>query len=217
MQLNTFMASQAIRFIENDEVNYGKRSPVPFIRKFEDKYGFAQVPRTLAELDPKTGVSFFRGFYKDKVIDKFQIYENGLLCEAQEDNVLCDEFLDDVFDWLPRFAGAPLVGITSRAYLSQMEVVFSGRLEEMVSGLTGIGALFAKALRGYGQVGVEEYKISGLRMHYDSVMTPMPRSPEFTLERRAGHPHSSNVYFTSAPLQTKDHLEIIERLEKILT
>jgi hypothetical protein len=44
-----------------------------------------------------------------------------------------------------------------------------------------------------------------------------PHAPEFVFERRAGEAYSSNVYFSSAPLQTKDHLKLLDSLELLLS
>lgn len=83
MDLHGYLANQAIRFIEGDNKTREKQSPVPFIKGFEERYGFVQIPRTVAEIDLKVGVNFLRGFFKGKVIDKLSIYENGVLCEAE--------------------------------------------------------------------------------------------------------------------------------------
>jgi hypothetical protein len=40
---------------------------------------------------------------------------------------------------------------------------------------------------------------------------------KFTIERRAEVPFSENIYFSSAPLGTSLHLELVERFEKSLS
>jgi hypothetical protein len=37
---------------------------------------------------------------------------------------------------------------------------------------------------------------------------------KFTIERRAGSPYFENIYFSSAPLRTVLHLELVEKFEK---
>src|SRR5712691_8865526 len=99
MELKTILTSQAIRFFAEKSEPIERRSPVPLIDGVREKYGFVQVPRTVAELDFKNGVTFLQGYYKGQVIDKLQIYENGLLCEAQVDNSVTDELLGELFSW----------------------------------------------------------------------------------------------------------------------
>jgi hypothetical protein len=86
MQAKSILMSQAIRFYANAEPIAERRSPVPLIRGLQDMYGFVQVPLTISDLDFTKGVTFLRGYYKGNIIDKLQIYENGLLCEAATDN-----------------------------------------------------------------------------------------------------------------------------------
>jgi hypothetical protein len=46
--------------------------------------------------------------FKDVVIDKFQVYNNGLLCEAAAYNQQCAEFLDEVLDLAPAHFNVPV-------------------------------------------------------------------------------------------------------------
>jgi len=189
------------------------RSPVPLIRGLQDLYGFVQVPVTVAELDFKNGVTFLSGYYHGKIIEKFQVYENGLLCETSNDTDLADEFLSEILAWATREHNLPVKETGVRAYISQLEVISQIDMESKLSRLSQVGKLLAEFLKGYGQP-VANYGISGLRMHYDSMATPIPRPPHFAFERRVGQEYSTNEFFTSAPIRTKDHLEILNALEK---
>jgi hypothetical protein len=214
MQTKSIMTSQAIRFFADTEAVMDHRSPVPLIKGIQDQYGFVQVPMTLAELDFKNGVTFLRGYYQGKIIEKFQVYENGLLCEASADTDLADEFLSEVLGWALREHNLPVKETGVKAYISQLEVISTINLESKFSELNAVGKLLAGCLKRYGQP-VSDYGVSGLRMHYDSIAAPIPRPPQFVFERRVGQQYSTNEFFTSGPLRTKDHLEVLESLEKI--
>jgi hypothetical protein len=41
-------------------------------------------------------------------------------------------------------------------------------------------------------------------------------SADFLIERRTGSPYEANRFFSSAPLQTIEHLELLERIEQIV-
>jgi hypothetical protein len=213
MQLKTTMTSQTIRFFADGDGILEVRSPVPLINGLQDLYGFVQVPRTLAELDFKNGVTFLRGYYQGRIIEKFQVYENGLLCEANQDTDLADEFLSEILAWAIREHKLPIKETGVRAYISQLEVTSSIDMDLKLERLNAVGELLAKCLNGYGQP-VPNYIVSGLRMHYDSMATPVPRPPNFVFERRVGQVFATNEFFTSAPTRTKDHLAILDALEK---
>jgi hypothetical protein len=215
MQLKSTMTSQTIRFFADVEPTFDVRSPVPLIRGLQDQYGFMQVPLTVAELDFKAGVTFLRGYYRGRIIEKFQVYENGLLCEASEDTDLADDFLSEVLAWAIREHSLPVRETGVLAYISQLEVTSLIDLGSKFSSLNAVGSLLAQCLKEYGQP-VSNYDVSGLRMHYDSMATPIPRPPHFVFERRVGQQYSTNEFFSSAPVRTKDHLKILDLLESAL-
>jgi hypothetical protein len=215
MEVKNILVSQAIRFIETGSV-LERRSPVPLINGLREKYGFVQVPQTVADLNFKKGVNFLRGYYKGKIIEKFQVYDNGLLCEANENTDLLDEFINDVLAWVTQEQNLPIKEAGIRAYVSQMEVVTTTDIGSIFSKISSIGPLISKELSSYGQP-AHQYKISGLKMHYDSVPTPLPRVPDFSFERRAGSVYSENQFFTSAPIRTDEHLRIVRLLEELLS
>jgi hypothetical protein len=216
MQLKSILTSQAIRFFADAERIAEHRSPVPMIRGLQDRYGFVEVPLTVAELDFTKGVTFLRGYYNDSIIEKLQIYENGLLCEAKADNSIADDFMGEILNWAATEHKIPVKETGVKAFVSQLEVITSIDLGAVFPKINAIGGLLAQALKSYGQP-VPNYAISGIKMHYDSAATPVPRPPEFVFERRAGQSYSANEFFSSAPLRTKDHMYILGEIEKLFT
>jgi hypothetical protein len=216
MKQKEILVSQVVRFIV-DVGEYGHRSlrsPVPLIDGLREKYGFVEVPQTVAELDFTKGVKFAQGYYKGRIINKLQIFNNGVLCEANEDTSLSDEFLGELLAWAEQEHSLPVKETGVKAYLSQLVVVSPVDIGAAFSKFSAIGVMLADALRNYGQQH-REYRVSGIKMHYDSMIEPPPRAPEFTFERRAGELFSTKEFFTSAPVRTSDHLAILEALEKV--
>ncbi|MDA9463051.1 hypothetical protein [Bradyrhizobium sp. CCBAU 53415] len=215
MQIKGILLSHAIRFFaEAADPIAERRSPIPLIRGLQDMYGFVQVPTTVAELDFTKGVTFLQGYYKGAVISKFQIYENGMLCEALADNSTCDEFMGEVLKWATTEHNIPVKENGVKAFLSQLEIASNANLEKHLQKIDSVAALIGQSLQSYGQP-VALYQISGIKLHYDSAALPVPRPPEFVFERRAGQPYSANEYFSSAPLRTADHMRVLDQLEKI--
>ena len=216
MQLKSILTSQAIRFFAEAEPVAERRSPIPLIRGLQDRYGFVQVPLTVAELDFTKGVTFLRGYYKGSIIEKLQVYENGLLCDAVADNGICDEFMGDVLEWAATEHKIPVKETGVKAFVSQVEVITGIDVGAAFSMINSIGSLLAGALKSYGQT-ASDYNVNGIKMHYDSMTMPVPRPPEFVFERRAGQLYSTNEFFSSAPLRTTDHMHVLAELEKLLT
>src|SRR5882724_2882205 len=189
MQLKGMEIGQSIRFIVPKE-RAVPRSPVPLIKALEDKYGFAQVPRTIEEMNLQTGVNFLQGYFNDKLIDKLSVYSNGFLVESKHDTDLMDEFLDDLLAWVPPQFEIEVIQTGVRSYLSQLEVAMPIDIGVAFNKFSDVGRLLASALKEYGQV-AEDYQISSLRMHYDLVGKTDATSREFVFERRAAEPYTA--------------------------
>lgn len=216
MEIKNILASQAIRFFDIDaEGVLERRSPVPLINGIREKYGFVEVPKTVADLDFKKGVSFLQGYYGGEIIDKFQVYENGVLCEAKANTNLADAFMSELIVWAAEAHKLPIKETGIRAYVSQIEITTAVDIGSIFSKVNSIGDLLADALKDYGEP-FQDYRISGLKMHYDSMAMPIPRPSEFSFERRQGLLYSTNQYYSSAPVRTDSHLHILEALERLL-
>lgn len=217
MQLDRYLTNQTIRiFADSGSPAPERRSPVPIFRELENRYGFVQIPRTVDEVNLQTGITFARGFFKGKVIEKFQIYENGILCQAEENTDFCDEVLEDILSWMPKFfSEGQELKIASRAYINQMVVKSNSNALKILQGLNAIGEQISTLREAYDQ-SVSPYKAIGFRMNSDPDDQKLARAPDFIFERRAGLPFADETYFTSAPVTTADHWKLLTSLEKLL-
>jgi hypothetical protein len=61
-----------------------------------------------------------------------------------------------------------------------------------------------------------DYSLAGLSLDCDPLAFPGRRKPVyFGIERRAGFRYDENIFFSPAPLRTKDHFALLERLEAL--
>jgi|SRR5450631_190980 hypothetical protein len=212
MKLEKIIFGQAIQFIEAGEAE-GRRSPVPLVREMQDRYGFVEVPRKVADLNFDAGVSFLQGYFKDIIIDKFQVYNNGLLCEAAADNQQCADFLDDVLSWAPRHLNVPLKQ-RMKAFQSKVEISSTKDARNAFAKFADIGALIASLLESYG-LQSPPYVAAGLILQHEP-QKGLPNNPNFEFAWRAERPFEDRFYYSSAPLRTQDHLRVLDLLEEAL-
>jgi hypothetical protein len=213
MKVEKIIFGQVIRFI--DDVREVKKdfSLYEIVRAIQSRYGFLEAPSKLVDYNPQTGMTFLMGKFEGRFIRRFQIYTNGLLCEAETSTDISDRFLDDLIGWLERnFEQRGRE--KARAYVSQFEVRTEINLGRTFAALDPIGTALAKAVSTYSAE-VPKFEISGVRMHYS------PRGDEamptqFIFERRAESPFSENLYFSSAPLCTLDHENLLREIECVL-
>jgi hypothetical protein len=212
VELRKIIFGQAIQFLETGESSR-RFSPVPLIRELQDRYGFVQVPHKVADLDFTAGVNFLQGYFKDIVIDKFQVYNNGLLCEAAADNQQCAEFLDEVLEWAP-----PHFNVSVRprwkAFQSKLEISSSKDIRNSFAKFAGVGAAITRLLESYGS-NAPPYVFWGLALQHES-QKDLPSNPSFEFARRAEQPFDAGIYYSTAPLRTQDHLQVLNLLEEIL-
>jgi hypothetical protein len=212
MKLEKLIFGQAIQFIEPGEAR-GPRSPVPLIREMQDRYGFVEVPSKLADLDFDAGVKFLQGYYKDTVIDRLQVFNNGLLCEAAADNQQCADFLDEIMSWAPEHFNLS-VKPRMKAFQSKVEVSSTKDIRNAFAKFADVGALIASLLEGYG-LHSPPYVAAGLVLQHEP-QKDRPSNPNFEFAWRAERPFEDRIYYSAAPLRTQDHLRVLDLLEEVL-
>lgn len=209
MKVRTILQGQAIRFLRasNPMGNYYMPDVVKALR---ERYGFVQAPTTLQEFDAQKGITFQHGRFVIKnekgkreeiVIDKFQVFTDGLLVDTKVYTDDADKFLDDVIQWgVAEFGLKILDDPIKRAYLSSFEV----ECPDAELPPFPLGKKIEECLRGYGQDALP-FDTRSITVWYDTSVTVRPAPYAFIFARREGLPNSSNIYFSSAPLSTTDH------------
>jgi hypothetical protein len=212
MKLSNIILSQAIRLGRISGPGGGNIYGLNLAKACEDRYGFLQSPRVLADFDLSKGVTFLHGFFGNAVIDRFIVFPNGVLAEAKVDTDGCDRFLDDVLKWIAERGGAEFIpnDPTSRAYLSQLEIQSDVDLTQSFPKFAALGRQIADILRGYGQP-TPDYEFSGL-----SLGTSQSDASGFRFEGREGQNVPHGTFFSQSRLRTGDHLRILEVLKSLL-
>jgi hypothetical protein len=200
--------SQAIRFMTilptTGQTLYG----INLVRAFEARYGFFESPKTVEEFDLKKGVTFRHGIFAGRsVIDKAMVYYNGMLAAGTISTTECYDFISDVIEWASKEAGITIETTenSSVLYTSTLEVEAEINFEKYFGSNSTIGQMLSDKLATYGAP-APRFEVSGL-IFQSSVQTP------FRIERLVGAPASSNAYFSTAPLATLDHIEVLTAIE----
>jgi hypothetical protein len=216
MKLIKVNAGQSVRFFTPPAAppDVEKRTYLlDAILAIRQRYKFLQAPVTVDEHDFGKGVKFFRGWFGKTLINKLDIYSNGIICEATERTEAIDEFVDDFISWMQTEYGLTHQ-MGPRAYLSNIEVESEIGVGNKLEFLSGIGGAITLMLEAYGQTPRPfQPTLVGFSSDITNMTGPIPVS--FQFDRRANEPFSKNIYFCSAPLATGDQLQVLERLEAI--
>jgi len=226
MKIQSILMGQALRSIRAS--NAGNVYLLDAVKGLKDRYGFIQFPTTLQEYDASKGVTFLHGKFTSQrpltttglvsqnlVIDRFQIYTNGVLAETKAFAEDADLFLDDVLEWAKERFGLVFNEIPPirKAYLSQLEVVLNINLNNYSRDISPFSKRIEDFLEGYGQK-ESSFEVSNISLHCDTTQFPVLAPTAFIVERKVQTPYSSQTYVTSAPLKTADHIKILESLER---
>lgn len=212
MKIARIIKSQAIRFAKVTGVGGGSIYGLNLAKVCEERYGFLQAPRLLADYDLSKGVTFLHGYFEQRfVIDNFQLFDNGILVDAKVDTDECDKFLDDVLSW-SQAAGMSIetnLSPPQRLYTSQIEIQSNVNLNKSFARVANLGRQISDIQKSYGQL-IPDIEMSGLS--FGTVM----EATSFKFERREGQSVPPDIYFASSRLKTKDHIKMLEVLERIL-
>ena len=215
MKLINVLLGQAVRLGKISGPDGGSVYGLNLSKACEARYGFLQGPRVLADFDLSKGVTFLHGYFQNQyVIDRLQVYENGVLAEARLDTDVCEAFLDDLIEWVVSSGGIKFERESSapRIYLSQLEMQSDVNLDECFARIAPMGRRIADVLRSYNQM-TPDWAMSGLS--FGTVGSGDAVS--FKFERREGSSAPPNAFFASARVRTKDHVHILDDMERMLT
>ena len=192
------------------------------VHAMEERYGFIQVPKTLAEYDETKGVNFRHGKFtvirqrkkNEIVIDALSIYSDGLLAEARSYTDDTDSFLDDVVAWgTKEFALiVPPDQKIENYYISNLEISLDSDLHDFFSAASLVAKQLSGCLTNYGTK-FGPFDTTSFTMNFDRKEHMPSILSNFTLQRREGVPFSSRLYFSSAPLKTEDHMSLLQVLD----
>ena len=217
MKLINYHISQ-VTYLSTVVRHAGQHYMPDMLNKIQQRYGFVESPKTLSDWNPQSGIKFKHGKFEDIAIAEFSLYSDGVIANASAPVEVIERFVDDAINWTKQawqaeeVSSLPSVKLFDSQVFVQCAIDFGSTLEKIKVLGNNISSLLAR----YGTP-TKPYTISGIQLHNDVPDAGMYQSPKFTFERRIQTPFSQNSYFSTAPLRSKDHLELLVLLEKTFT
>lgn len=178
-----------------------------------NRYNFAKYPASFDELTA-VPITFGHGLFENSAIDEFSIFDDGFVVSAKSSTASLDDFAKDVVAWACEKFDLKSIS-TQRVdimYESQLTVRANKDLLEPLERFTQISRDISRLIKKKTNQ-TAEFLPFGLIFGADyTEMTGLKPVP-FRLERKAGVPVESNLYFSSAPLTTQDHLKLLAVLD----
>lgn len=143
---------------------------------------------------------------------------SGIALEVQttEDG---DAVLDDIIALLEEHFGFRDISAASRRiYGSSVTLEFDKDIDDYMSVFKRIQDLLALVYTANFQTRAE-IRVQRIAFACDPSELPSAKAGymgPFVIERRAGHPYSENRYFSSAPIRTSEHLDVLGKIEELM-
>ena len=182
-----------------------------------DLYKFKVLPDR-KDKDKPEGLKFQDGEFNYVETDRpiavnFSIYPGGVSAETGFSTNASDIFLADLFTKLhEEFKMPPFPEVIRlKRYISQLWVSTDKSLAVLNPKLQKIVDFLSK--NGWG--GGINFEVGGLSIWPDQTVKFPP--PAFSIERAANIPFSENRYLSRAPLETDQHLALLDEIEEVLS
>lgn len=219
MKLLSINLARALWFCPIFELNPKGKSLSPVLPLLVDTYKFKKMPPPQEMLDVSKGIKFeggeFRNSKGNEVALNFTVYNEGFAVDTRSSTKDSDAFLEELLTRISKDFDLPHYEqvIRKKNYLSQVYIYLEKSLE-----------LFSPKFRE-----ISKYLTDSSSLHFEIgsiIFSPdpatiaqatIPSQAPFTIERVIGVPFAENKYYSSSGLETDQHLELLSRLEVILS
>ncbi len=217
-RLNVITA-RSIWLCDIDELNpQGKSVQAEFLEWLKDNYHFTKSPTSMDELDENKGLVFQNGQFQ--IREEFfigvdiTIFLDGLVAQTRSSTRDTDRFLDDAIQEAVREFGFAFSSNTIRQklYVSELNLRCEKKLDTLNYGLTSICGRISQLISEPKNLPFQTASV-GLWPVFEASRTVVP---PFQFERKVGASFAENRYYSRAPLQTEDHLTILNEFETLL-
>lgn len=188
----------------------------PILSALRERYNFQTYPKSIEEAnesDPK-GITFANGSFavgsSRHSIVKATMYSDGIVADSALSTDFSEAFLADVLSFLSAqfgFTYRPEM-VHTKLYVSELIVRIPKDLNGLFSSLTAI----TEQIR---LVAGRNFQPAGFGFTTDPADSNA-RAVAFRFEREVGKPFSQRRYFSSAPVRTSQHEDLLRQMESLL-
>jgi len=192
---------------------FGKALNLEVLDKMRGRYIFAKAPTKLEEVDFQKGVELQAGKFGDVRIDRISIFFNGIIVDTRSSTEDSEKVLYDILD-MAREAFGATIQPARLAFTSKIMFRSEMRLTSLNPALPKI----ADQLTERATADLKHpfaFEPTAILMSVDTSQAKIA-PVTFSIERRAEVPFAEKTYFSSAPLRTAEHLEVVRTFEASL-
>jgi hypothetical protein len=180
------------------------------------RYNFSIYPKAYEEMSPDK-VEFKHGKFEDTAIESLQIYSDGIVVSANSDTDIIESFFSEFCEWLKESLGLSFIKThyIDKIYDSTLVFQTDKNILKPLEALGEIADTVQSILKDNSGLDVR-FEPFGWVLSADSTLNPALKPISLRIERRAGIEFSLQHYISAAPLKTKQHLALLEKLESLV-
>lgn len=180
-----------------------------------ERYRFGGTPNSFEDLRGNK-VEFKYGLFEGNAIETLDVYNDGIIVASRSDSDFIDKFIDDFGLWLEKSLGLSVIEThtVNKMYDSTLLVETDRNIFQPLDAYAGILRMIEKALRDSSRLEIQ-YHNFGVLLSTDQTQNPALKPVPFRFERKDGIEFSRHHFYTTAPLKTKQHLEILTQMEQL--
>jgi hypothetical protein len=217
VELLSVQRARSVWLFDLGEVNpRGKSIGEDLLQWLADAYHFSKVPSSPTDLDESKALAFLGGSFQireEVFIDvELRVYNDGFVGDTRSSTEDTDKFLEDVLQTFSKEFSLPVRPdlIRKKLYHSELNVKTDKSLSFLNLRLTN----FAKELAEF--IGVQPAAVEPAGITFWADFLGNPQSSDFRFERKLGIAFEMQRYWSKAPVQTSQHLKLLNTLEAIL-
>ncbi len=182
---------------------------------FVERYRFASFPATIEQMTAEP-ITFGHGVFGDATISELSIFNDGVLIAAASPTDNLDSFLADVMKWSKSTLGLDRIETHAVSKMYESHVLFRTD-RDILAPLGVFGDLCRQVSSGIKKATGQDAKFEtfGFFLSADHAIGPGLKPVTFRIERKATLEFSMGYYVSSAPLRTKDHVAILQKLDAL--
>ncbi len=218
MQLLAVRTARFIAAITTEELNPRGLVIYPsLIEGLIAKYDFDTYPDDDAELDETKGIVFENGNWNGILIDRVTIFGDGIVIDTRSSTKDSEAIFDEAMQWASESVGitySPNM-VSRKIYVSELVLRLEVGFNSLNPALQSFCEKLSSTVNSYAGL-TANYGLNGVTFNYDTSHLNTSIAP-FRIDRLENTAYSENKYYAVAPLQTDEHLELLEEFENILS
>jgi hypothetical protein len=215
MEVIYIRTARSIWLVDIRDLNPRGLSLYPVMAVIRDRYKFQKSPKTAEEfiVYSQQGVVFSDGAFAvgdQEYAVKLTVYGDGFVVDTAVSTEISDLFLEDLLGFV-----STQFGLTYRPNMIHKKNYASELIVKIAEPFRRVFAGFVALTDRLNTIKGEKYQPLGFSIGANPHLGAA-RPADFRLERELGKPIEQDRYYSLAPLQTKEHIELLRDFEKTL-